>query len=468
MAARSQSKSKGQPRGEARRAARLDQRRRILTATAELVAQRGYHGTSVELIAERAEMSNKTFYGQFRNREECFLACLEEIAADGGGRIDAAIHDEDDWPEQVRAGITAFLEYVVEEPARARSLLVESMGAGTVAMEHYEAALKRFAGPLRAGRATAADGAALPDILEDSIVGGLVWMVHQRLIAGELDDVPGLLPRMVKFALAPYLGEERAVEIAADSGATAPPADSSRSAPRLAPPRVTTKDPPGADRPVRMRPLPSGRGSIPADLVAGDQRKRILAALLQSVAEHGYSQTTVARITAAASVSRQTFYQQFEDKDDCFCTAYDAAIARLDALVLGAVASQASWPEQVAAALRALLDFLAAHPDLARLCFVEAAAAGESTARQRDQDSERFIALLAMGRREFTAANDPGAGTEEALVGGVTTQITRRVVAGEAGQLDDLAAELIEFTLAPYLGAEAARQVAAGHSTPST
>jgi AcrR family transcriptional regulator len=466
MAARSQSKSKAPARGPARRAAQADRRQRILAATAQLVAKRGYRGAGVELIAERAGMSNKTFYGYFRNREDCFLACLDQIAAEGGGRIEAAVDAEAEWSEQVRAGIAAFLDYVVGEPARARTFLVESMGAGTAAMERYEATLKHFAKRLRAGRRQPADGGALPDILEDSIVGGLVWMVHQRLVAGELGDVPGLRPRMVKFALAPYLGEERAMEIAAEGAATAPVAEGSRSAPLLAPPRVAHEAPEGGERPVRMRPLRSGRGSIPADIVAQDQRKRILAALVQSVAVHGYSRTTVGRITAVASVSRQTFYQHFDDKDDCFCVAYDAAVARIDALVLEAVATQASWPGQVAAALRTLLGFLAENPDLARLTFVEAAAAGESTARQRDQDSGRFVALLAFGRREFPLANDPGEGTEEALVGAVTTQITRRVIAGEATRLAELAPELIEFTLAPFLGTEAARRAAAEDPLP--
>jgi AcrR family transcriptional regulator len=209
-----------------------------------------------------------------------------------------------------------------------------------------------------------------------------------------------------------------------------------------------------------MRPLRSGRGSIPAEFVARDQRRRILAALVETVAERGYNQTTVAQLTAAASVSRQTFYEHFDSRETCFCAAYDTAIARIDALVVEAVLAEVTWPEQVAAALRALLRFLAAHPDLARLCFVEAPAAGEATAAQRDQDSERFVALLAAGRRHYAAARDPGEGTEEALVGGVTTLVTRRILAGEAEELPHFAAELIEFTLAPYLGAEDARRVA--------
>jgi AcrR family transcriptional regulator len=458
----------GNPGGGGRSRSRSEQRRRILAATAELVAKRGYQGTSVQLIAERAKLSNKTFYTYFSNREECFLACIEEIAVVGGKRIESAIETEPDWVAKVRVGIATFLDFVVAEPARARTFLVESMGAGATALALYEEALTRFAVHLREGRALVRDGAMLPDILEDSLLGGLVWMVHRRLIAGEIDDVPALLPRMVKFVLAPYLGEERATEIAAASAPTAAPPRSSRSAPALLPPRVKQAPPQeGPERPVRMRPLRSGRGSIPAEIVTRDQRQRILAALVQTVAEHGYNQTTVAQITAAASVSRQTFYEHFESREGCFCAAYDTAIARIDAVVIEAVMAESSWPEQVAAALGTLLRFLAADPKLARLCFVEAPAVGEATAPQRDQDSERFVALLAAGRQQYAAAHDPGEGTEEALLGGVMTLITRRVLAGEADQLEYLGPELIEFTLAPYLGADDARRVAGDRTAPA-
>lgn len=85
----------------------------------------------------------------------------------------AAAAAEQEWPAQVRAGLAAFLDHV------------------------------------------AADPGDLPETLEDSLVGGIVWMVHQRLLRGEARQVPHLLPTMLEFALAPYLGEDRAAAVAA-------------------------------------------------------------------------------------------------------------------------------------------------------------------------------------------------------------------------------------------------------------
>jgi AcrR family transcriptional regulator len=446
-----------------------EQRERILAATAELVAKRGYRGTTVELIAQRAGLSNKTFYVHFANREACLLACLDEVAGEARRRICGAGTNTDDLATRVAAGVAAFLDYVVAEPAKARTFLVESMGAGEAALERYERELKHLADCLRPARELAGEDAQLPDILEDSVVGGVAWSVHQRLIAGEMEAIPSLLPRMVKFALSSYVGSERAGLIAATYEVAGSESAVRR---RPAPPvERTLQREPGLSvtgRPVRMRPLRSGRAGLPPDLVARDQRERILAALAQTVAEHGYNQTTVARIATAASVSRQTFYQQFDGKEDCFWAAYDAARSRLDSLVLEATLEETDWPDQVAAALRALLAFLAGRPDLARLCFVEAAAVGQENAPGRERDAERLIALLGVGSRHYPGALDPGEGTEEALLGGVVTQITRHIVAGDAERLDSFALELIVFMLTPYLGRTGALEVARRHSAATS
>lgn len=193
-----------------------DQRERILAATYDIVAKRGYQGASVELIIKRAGVARATFYEYFDNREACLLAAFDAAAAELDRRISEAVDPEQDWPHQVKAGLAAFLAYLAEEPSTARTCLVESATAGIAAMERYDRALKAFAPAFARGRELAA-GDHLPETLEDSIVGGIVWMVHQRLQRGEAEEIPGLLGTMLEFALAPYIGEERAAAIAAEA-----------------------------------------------------------------------------------------------------------------------------------------------------------------------------------------------------------------------------------------------------------
>lgn len=192
-----------------------DQRQRILAATAELVAKRGYQGTTIERIVKRAGVSRATFYEYFANREDCLLACFEEGATELRRRFIEAAAGVEGWPEQVRAALAAGLDFAATEPALARTCLVEVMTAGPRAMDAYEEALQSFAPLFLAGRTLDGASAELPETLEDSIVGGIVWMVHQRLLRGEVDAIPGLLPTMLAFALGPYMGEESAAQFAA-------------------------------------------------------------------------------------------------------------------------------------------------------------------------------------------------------------------------------------------------------------
>ena len=210
----------------------------------------------------------------------------------------------------------------------------------------------------------------------------------------------------------------------------------------------------------QLRPLHGGRHSIPADVLAHNQRERLLAALASCVAEHGYNATTISQITSAASVSRRTFYEHFAGKEECFLAAYEALDSYLATLMDEAVEEQTEWSDQVAAAFVALIAFLASRPNFARLYLVEAAVVGEGMADAREKTAKRFIALLEPGRKH----RDVDPGIEEGLVGGVVTLLSRRVLSGEAAELDRFAPGLLEFALVPYLGVDEARRTIARHT----
>lgn len=193
------------------------QRDRILIAMAAIVAKRGYPNTTVENIVKRASVSRTTFYEHFENREACLLATVDATADEIRRRLAAASATETEWPSQVRASLAAFLDYVAANPSFARTAMVESVTAGPAAVERYERLLRTFSPGFALGRREKGATANLPDTLEDSLVGGIVWMVHQRLLRNEIAEIPGLLPTMLEFTLAPYLGEERAAEIASSA-----------------------------------------------------------------------------------------------------------------------------------------------------------------------------------------------------------------------------------------------------------
>jgi AcrR family transcriptional regulator len=190
-----------------------DQRRRILRATAELVAKRGYHATTVEHIVKNARVGHATFYKHFETKEDCFLALLDQVAAQTTHRMnEASSTAEGPWPEQVAAALQALFAMVVDQPLVARACLVESLTAGPTAVAHYERALSRVGPLLLQGRQYLRSDCELPATLEDTLAHAVVWMVYQRLIAGEADQITGLLPEALEFILRPYLGEDEAAQ----------------------------------------------------------------------------------------------------------------------------------------------------------------------------------------------------------------------------------------------------------------
>ncbi len=188
-----------------------DQRQRILRAATELFAKRGYHGATVALIIKRARVGYATFYKNFDDKEGCFLALLDGAAGRAEKRMWEAAEAEEAWPEAVAAAVRTLFELIVAEPVLARVCLVESLTAGPKAVARYEAALRSAVPMLVPGRQLKPRKAELPATLEDTLAGGVLWIAYQRLIVGEADRLPQLLPEALEFVLSPYMGEEEAV-----------------------------------------------------------------------------------------------------------------------------------------------------------------------------------------------------------------------------------------------------------------
>jgi AcrR family transcriptional regulator len=191
-----------------------NQRERMLLATAELVAERGYQKTTIELIAKTARVALVTFYEHFANKEECFLAAFDESVAAAGEVFSELVDPEQPWVDQISTGLEVLLEMVVAEQARAKLCIVESQAAGGEALARYQSMLEMVAPKLREGRELNPRTSRLPDGLEVAIAGGLMWLVHQRLVAGEVDELKSLLPEMLQVTLTPYVGEVEAARAA--------------------------------------------------------------------------------------------------------------------------------------------------------------------------------------------------------------------------------------------------------------
>jgi AcrR family transcriptional regulator len=199
------------PEPVSRAEAAVDQRRRILEATADLIAEQGYVSTTIEQIVRAAKVGYATFYKHFADKEEAFIALLDAAIERTAYVVEEAFDGESGpWPDKVGAGLGALLALVAAHPNVARACLIEAPTAGPEAAARHEAALKRFAPLLRPGRELNPRRDKLPDSLEETLTGGVLWVINQRLIAGEENKLRGLLPEALEFLLRPYVGEDEA------------------------------------------------------------------------------------------------------------------------------------------------------------------------------------------------------------------------------------------------------------------
>src|SRR3984957_8189647 len=198
---------------------------------------------------------------------------------------------------------------------------------------------------------------------------------------------------------------------------------------------------------------------VPRPRVVEIQRSRLLAAAIRAVDEIGYADTTIAQITGRARVSRRTFYELFDNREDCLAAALDD-VADLLAGELAAVnLAGLPWRERVRAGLWVILRFLDREPVLARVCVVHAIAGGPVILARREAVRARLVAIVDEGRsQEGDCATDCTELTAEGLVGAALAVIYGRLARGNREPLAGLLGELMSVIVLPYQGAAAARR----------
>jgi AcrR family transcriptional regulator len=204
----------------------------------------------------------------------------------------------------------------------------------------------------------------------------------------------------------------------------------------------------------------NGREKLPRRVMAENQRNRLLAGAVASVATHGYLGSSVHQICRCAGIGTRTFRLHFDDRDECIAAAYETTVSWLEEQVAEAVPVPAPWPAQIRAATCRILELLDTDRRLARLCAVEIFLAGEPAAERHRELVDRWSLWLGIGRGERALGADLPLQLEPTLIGGAISLIGRCVTSAEDGPLADLAPGLTEYLLAPYLGVEAARGIA--------
>jgi AcrR family transcriptional regulator len=218
--------------------------------------------------------------------------------------------------------------------------------------------------------------------------------------------------------------------------------------------------PRGAARPEgNKRERNRGRrdGHLADERVSAIQRARLLAAMREACGELGAANVSVTDVVSRAGVSRRTFYDVFDGREDCFLAAFDDAIGRIAEAVVPAWHAQGSWRERIRACLIGLLSFFDHDPTTSRLVVVESLEVGRLAAERRGRALAQLAAIVDQGRSEAGAGSDVPSLTAESVVGGVLSVLHARLSARTRQRLIELTGPLMWMIVLPYLGPTAAR-----------
>jgi AcrR family transcriptional regulator len=220
--------------------------------------------------------------------------------------------------------------------------------------------------------------------------------------------------------------------------------------------RAATKVQAGAEGTGRIREVEALPHAPKLELVNSPKRVKILVGMLEAVGAEGYDATSVRTILDRTGLYRQAFYDNFADKDSCYLAALEMGIARLEALVVKAAASEESWRGRLRAGLGALLDQLDAEPDLGRGVIVEVHAAGPEALARRAEAMKKAADFIDLARLEADESESPPQIAPEGIVAGIHAIVHSRLSTGACDGFRDLLPEFMYFAVLPYFDADAA------------
>lgn len=182
------------------------QRARLLEAVVQAVAEYGYANVTVADVVGAAGVSRRTFYEQFSDKQDCFLAAYRtgvEVVIESVVEATAEAPEED-WRERLRVGLTEYARIMASEPTFARTLLIDVLGAGREAVELRQQLSEEFVKLFHAlsERAAASDPAILPvpDVFLRALVGGIGELVQQHILHEGAETLEDLAPTLARIA----------------------------------------------------------------------------------------------------------------------------------------------------------------------------------------------------------------------------------------------------------------------------
>jgi AcrR family transcriptional regulator len=407
------------PNGMARDEVARNQRARMYGGMIEAVSERGYPQTTVAHVIAYAGVSRRAFYEQFQNKETCFLATYDIIVARARKLVLDSWGNERGWANRLHAACKALLDDVAERPKGPRLVLVDSLGIGPRARERMTLASTTFERVLAMAFESHPDGVDLSPLTIRAIVAGIRHVAFTRMYEQREKELYTLTDEVLDWIESYRSPVARRLNVS------------------------------GLVQPADVEPQPA------AFLAADDKRARALGALVHLTLDERYAELSDPQIAQFAGISTEAFHKQFATKEACFLAVLDEFVAEAMEAVKAAVADARDWPEAVHLAVRALVEYFAAHEALSRMAFIDIFDVGPGMIGRMTRSIEDFTKLL------DELGPEPRRGplvAREAITGAIWGIVSSYTAHDRVRQLPRLVDQLSFIMLAPYIGAKPAME----------
>jgi AcrR family transcriptional regulator len=403
--------------GTSRERVDRNQRERLFGAMVIAVEENGYEKTRVADLLRISGVSRNTFYRQFKNKEDCFLATVDAIVAAGGESVVTAIRKtEGEWDARLATGFAALIDLIAAHPAAARLYYVETYAAGGEAIDKLEGMGDRMEELAIVAMEQSPRHRDMPRDLLRAILRGFRRVIQTRLRSGDEHDLVDEGPELLRWALS-Y---------------ETPPA-------KLRRPR----------KPKPLHHLP------PADPL--DKRDRILDAVMDLMASKGYQALTIADIAQHAAISLTTFYACFESKDAAVVAALRRGADRILDVTEPAYREAPDWARGVGAGLHAVFAYLMLERPFAQFGGVEVHTGSPLIVAVRDQLTSAARRFLTDGYTDHPHVQ-PVVG--EAIMASIDAMLFDQVGRRDRTRLYELAPTATYLALVPFVGIDEACAIA--------
>ena len=408
------------------------QRARLYGAMVEAVVEDGYHGASVRQVLSLAGVSRRSFYEQFANKEECFLATFDSIAIPTVKRIRRAYRaSEGPLEARLRAAFEELIEGIRENWNNAHLVIVDAQTAGPAGLARVRRTTATCERMLASSFALAPDPSPLAMPVVRGIVGGLHRLVAVCLLAGDVEQLPGLAEDMLEWTLlfrTPAAGSMATIL-----------------AERM------------ADRPADRPPDGAVDGELPEgwEVSCQDDRDRLMHHALRLALVGDYETLTAPQIAEEANVPMERYFELFTDRDECFMAALEMLGEDLLRVADDSSLAGDDWPRAMRRVLEEVMRFLVERPLYARTIAAGAFAAGPHAAERNREIGYSLAAMLVQGAPE----RDRSRFVLDGVMGAIGHTIRCQVASGQIEMLPALSDHLVYVVLAPFIGADAAAEI---------